>query len=135
MPRILLAHGHDSHAIGAALWRKIKIADLRELFLQQRHKHFIERHAKNRRLIGRSASVSTVVDRVFPGRHGLNGKNGEALHFIVITSVIAEWSFVGHFGRVDVALQNDFTVRRHHQIIGSTGVGDALGQICFLAAQ
>ena len=76
-----------------------------------------------------------MIDRVFPGRHGLHGKNREALHFIVITSVIAEWAFVGHFGRVDVALQNDFTVRRHHQIIVATGIGDALGQICFLAAQ
>ena len=68
---------------------QIEIDDFRELFLQDRHEHFIQRHAQDRRLIRRAAGIGRVVDRVATLGDVRDGKYRELVDFIVVTGVVA----------------------------------------------
>ena len=56
-PGILLLQRDDGEAVRAALGRQIEVDDLGKLLLQQRHEHFVQRDAQDRRLVGRLAGV------------------------------------------------------------------------------
>ena len=119
MPRVLLFHGHDGHAVRAAFGRQVKVGDFRELLLQDRYKHFVERHTQNRWLIRWTAGVGAVIDRFDPMGDALDGKHREAVHFVVVTGVVAIRAFRGHLAGVDHAFEDDFGSGRHLQVIAA----------------
>ena len=88
--RVLLLHADAGDAVGAALGRQVEVHDLRELAREQRHEHFVQRHAQHRRLVGRLAGVGRVIDRVAPRRDPLDREDRKALLLVVVAGVVAE---------------------------------------------
>ncbi|MCY1451654.1 hypothetical protein D9M71_685300 [compost metagenome] len=127
MARVLLLHGHHRHAVRAAFRRQVEVGDFRELLLQDRHEHFVQCHAEDRRLIWRAAGVGAVVDRLVPVGDALDGEHREAVHFVVVAGVVAVRAFRGHFARVDHAFQNDLGGGRYLQV--ATPALDQLGAV------
>ena len=130
MTRILLLHAHHRHAVGTAFRRQIEVDDFRKLLLQDRHKDFVQRHAQNGRLIRRTTGVGAVINRVFTMGDAFHGKHREVIHFVVITGVVAEWAFGGHFAGVNHPFQHNFSAGWHHQI-----VANAFHQLGFAVTQ
>ena len=113
---VLLLNAHHRHAIRTAFRRQVKIHNLRKLLLQNRHEHFIQCQAQNRRFIRRSPGVSAVVNRVFAVRNALDGKHRKAINFIVIAGMVAVRPFGREIIGVNMPLQHKFRRRRHLQI-------------------
>ena len=137
MPGILLLHLHDGHAVAAAFRRQVEIRDLRKLFLQQGHEHFVQRHAQHGRLVGRLAGIGRVIDRVAAHRDAVDREHGEPVLLVVIAGVVAVRPFqrMLEAGRmafiwIDMALEHDLGRRRHAQL-----AADRLRQDGPLAAQ
>ena len=104
MPRILLLNADYGHAIGTAFRGKIEVDDLRILFLNKGNEHFIQCHAKHRGLVGWTSRIGAVVDRVLAMGHLFHREDGEAFDLIVIASVVAVGTFVGHLAWFEDAL-------------------------------
>ena len=127
MAGVLLLDGHHRHAIRAAFRRQVEVDDLGELLLQDRHKHFVKRHAENRRLIRRPAGVGAVVDRLLSTGDALDGEHREGVDLVVVASVIAVRTFRRGLARMDHAFQHNFGAGRHLQI--TTTRLDQLGAV------
>ena len=93
MACVLFFHAHHRHAVRAAFWWQVKIDNLRELLLQQRHEHFVQGHAQYRRLVYRLACVSAVVNRVLAHGDALYREHREVVLLVVITGVVAIRAF------------------------------------------
>ena len=88
--------------------------------MQQRHKHFVERHTKHSWLIRRFAGVGAVVNRIFAHGDALNGKHRESFLLVVVTGMIAKRPFERGFVRVQNTFEYDFGIRGDGQIITDT---------------
>ncbi len=130
MPRIRLLHGHDGHAVRTAFGRQVEVGDLWKLLLQDWHEHFVQRHTENRRLIRRTTGVGAVIDRFDSMGDALDGEHREAVDFVVVAGVVTIRAFVGHFARMDHALEDDLGGGRHLQVVAA-----ALHQFGTVAAQ
>ena len=98
--------------------------------MQQGHKHFVQRHTQNRRLIGRFARVGAMVNRVLAHGDALNRKHREGLLLVVVACVVAIRAFERGLVRVQHPFQHNLCVGRHSQIIA-----DAFGQHSASVAQ
>ena len=76
-----------------------------------------------------------MINRVVPRGDGVDREDREALDLVVIPGVIPVGPLIGHLVGVDVTFEDDFAVRRHHEVVIAADIGHALGQIGFLAAQ
>ena len=76
--------------------------------MQDRHEHFIQRYAKNRRFIGRTTGISAVINRVLAMSDPVNGEHRKPIHFIVIAGVIAKRSLQCGIARCNMAFQHKF---------------------------
>ncbi|MDT4840308.1 hypothetical protein FQZ97_741270 [compost metagenome] len=130
MAGVLLLDGHHRQAIRAAFRRQVEVGDFRELLLQDRHEHFVERHAEHRRLIRWTAGVGAVVDRLLPAGDALDGKHREAVDFVVVAGVVAVRAFVGHLAGMDHPFEDDLGAGRHLQLAAAR-----LDQLGAVAAQ
>ena len=76
-----------------------------------------------------------MINRVVPRGDGVDREDREALDLVVIPGVIPVGPLICHLVGVDVTFEDDFAVRRHHEVVIAADIGHALGQIGFLAAQ
>jgi len=120
--RVALADRHHRHAIAATFGRQVEVGDLGKLALQQRHEQLVHRHSQNRRLVGRLAGVSGVVDRLAAHRHAVDGEHRELGLLVVVARVVAERAFervlvAARMIRVrsDVPFHHDLRRGRHTQ--------------------
>ncbi len=120
MPRVLFAHAHQGDAVRAALRRQIEVDDLRKLLLQNRHEHFVQRHAEHRRLVRRTPGVGAVIDGRVPVGDALDGENGKRLHLVVVTGVVAEGPLGRGVARMDMPLEHELGAGRNLQITDAT---------------
>ena len=120
MAGVLFFDAHHRHAIGATFRRQIEIDNFGKLLLQERHKHFIQRHAQHRRLIGRFAGVGAVVNRMFTHGDAFHCEHRKIILLVVIAGVVAIRAFQRRFIGVDYAFEHNFCPRRHLQIIADT---------------
>ncbi|MNC15456.1 hypothetical protein D3C75_632750 [compost metagenome] len=88
--------------------------------MQDRHKHFVERNAENGRFIRRAARIGRVVNCILTLSNVRDGKDREAVHFIVVTGVVTVRAFWCHFARLDIAFKHDLRAGGHFQIVGNT---------------
>ena len=109
------ADRHDGDAVGAALGRQPEIDDLRELLLQQRDEHLVQRLAEDRRLVRRPAGEGREIDRVAPHRDRREAEHREALDRVVVAGVVAIGAFVAIFVERDMAFEHDLGLGRHLQ--------------------
>ena len=119
MARVLFFHGHHRQAIRTPFRRQIKVDDFRELLLQNGHKDFVQRHAQHRRFIRRTTGIGRMINRVFAlGNVGYR-KHREAIHFIVVASMIAIRAFRRHLTGLNVTFEHNFRAGRDFKVIGN----------------
>ena len=98
--------------------------------MQDRHEHFVQRHAKHRRFIRWTAGIGGVIDGIFTLGNVGDGEHREVIHFVVIAGVVAVRPFGRQLALFNVTFQHNLCAGRYFQVIG-----DALHHFGFGAAQ
>ena len=119
MAWVLFFHADNRETIGAAFGRQIEVDDFGKLFLKQRYEYFVQCNAEHSWLIGRSAGIGRMINRIAPVRHAGYGEDGEIIHFVVVACVIAKRTFGCHLAGFDITLEYKLGTCRNLQIIGT----------------
>ncbi len=130
MSRVLLAHAHHRNPVRTAFRRQIEIHDFRKLLCEQRDEYFVQRHAEDRRLVGRLAGVGAVIDRIAAHGDTIDRQHRKRFLLVVIAGVIAERAFGRRVSWMDASFQDDLR-RSGYLQIGT----DALGKFGLRSTQ
>ncbi len=120
MARVLFLHTHARDPVGTTFRWQVEIRDFGKLFLQDRHEHFVQRHAENSRFVRRAAGIGAVVDRLIAVGDTVDGEHREAFLLVVVTGVITERPFQRFLARVDMPLQYELGTGRYLEVEGAT---------------
>ena len=129
MSGVLFFDRHYRQTIRTAFRRQIKIDNFRELFLQNRHEHFVQCYTQYRRFIWRTPGIGGMINRIFTLGNMRHGKYRKTIDFVIVTGVVAIRPFRRSFALFDIPFQHNLRTGGHFKVIGDTlhhfGLGTA----------